>query len=67
MLSCRDEYQKPDDEYSDEETARRRDAVLKILLSTPPQPHVTRPAQPGKQKPTGAGRAREVVARQQKS
>jgi hypothetical protein len=30
-----------DDEYSPEETARRRDAVLKIMVNTPQQPHAT--------------------------
>jgi hypothetical protein len=29
----------PNDEYSDEETARRRDAVIKHMLNTPPKPH----------------------------
>jgi hypothetical protein len=28
-----------DDSYSEEETARRRDAVIKRVLSTPPKPH----------------------------
>jgi len=27
------------DEYSPEETARRRDAVLKAMINTPPRPH----------------------------
>ena len=47
----------PDQEYDAEETARRRDAVLKIMVNTPPRPHVTRhPVQPKKQNPSGAGR-----------
>jgi hypothetical protein len=25
--------------YSEQETARRRDAVIKLMLSTPPKPH----------------------------
>ena len=29
---------KSDEEFSEEETARRRDAVLKIMVNTPPQP-----------------------------
>lgn len=34
-----DMARKPDDDaYSDEEAARRRDAVLKTMLNTPPQP-----------------------------
>ena len=32
-----------DKEYTDEETAQRRDSVLKIMLNTKPQPHVTAP------------------------
>jgi hypothetical protein len=27
------------EEYSDQETARRRDAVIKRMLNTPPKPH----------------------------
>lgn len=33
------------DKFSEEETARRRDAVLKILVNTPPQPYATRQRQ----------------------
>jgi hypothetical protein len=52
------------DEYPDDVAARRRDAVLKILVNTPRQPRTTRrPGQSGKQKPTGAGQARKAVAR----
>jgi hypothetical protein len=29
----------PTDQYSEEETARRRDATIKQMLATPPQPH----------------------------
>jgi hypothetical protein len=29
----------PDDQYSPEEIARRRDAVLKAMINTPPTPH----------------------------
>jgi hypothetical protein len=28
-----------DEQYSDEETARRRDATIKRMLATPPKPH----------------------------
>lgn len=45
------------DEYSPEETARRRDAVLKILVNTPPQPQVTRSDRPEKKKTTASDRA----------
>jgi hypothetical protein len=30
---------RPDDKFSDEEATRRRDAVIKRMLSTPPKPH----------------------------
>jgi hypothetical protein len=55
-----------DDEFSAEEAARRRDAVLKIMVNTPPQPRATRQAQPKTRKPTGAGRARKASVRPQK-
>jgi hypothetical protein len=55
------------DEYSHEETARRRDAVLKILVNTPPQPQATRSNRPGKKKTTVSGPAdRKPSARQKK-
>ena len=57
-----------DDQYSPEEAARRRDAVLKIMVNTPPQPRATRPpAQPKIQKLTGAGPVKKAAVRQQKS
>jgi hypothetical protein len=31
--------QPSNDSYSEEETARRRDAVIKRMLATPPKPH----------------------------
>ncbi len=31
--------QKSSDQYSEQETARRRDAVIKRMLNTPPKPH----------------------------
>jgi hypothetical protein len=43
-----------DDRYSDEEAARRRDATVRAMIATPPQPKRT----PGiKQRPTPKGRA----------
>ena len=39
-------------EYSDEEAARRRDAVVKRMLNTPPQPRGEKP----KQRPVSKGR-----------
>jgi hypothetical protein len=55
-----------DAEYSDEETARRRDAVLKIMVNTPPQPHANNRPTQKKRKPTGADRAQKAAARPQK-
>ena len=47
------------DEYSPEEAERRRDAVLKIMVNTPPQPRSSSPpARSKKRKSTGAGRAK---------
>jgi hypothetical protein len=49
----------PDDEYSPEDAARRRDAVLKIMVNTPPQPRATQsPARSKKQKSIGEDRAK---------
>jgi len=55
-------------EYSPEETARRRDAVLKILVNTPPQPHATRQSQTKeRRKTTASGQAvRKPSGRQKK-
>jgi hypothetical protein len=41
---------KPDDEtYSDEETARRRDAIVRAMIGMKPKPHhIDRPATPKK-------------------
>jgi hypothetical protein len=30
-------------EYDEAETAKRRDEVLRVMLNTPPKPHVARP------------------------
>ena len=58
---------KPDDEYSPEETARRRDAVLKILVNTPPRPQATRQGEPKeRRKTTVSGRAVQKSSARQK-
>jgi hypothetical protein len=57
---------KDDDQYPADEAARRRDAVLKIMVNTPPQPRTSnRPVQK-KRKSTAAGQAAKASARQQK-
>ncbi|MGA8613550.1 MAG: hypothetical protein WB760_18145 [Xanthobacteraceae bacterium] len=33
------EKNQTEDQYSEEETARRRDATIKRMLATPPKPH----------------------------
>lgn len=38
------------EDYSPEETARRRDAVLKIMVNTKPQHRVTSPGSSGNRK-----------------
>lgn len=55
------------DEYAPDEAARRRDAVLKIMVNTPPQPRTSSRQAQRKRKSTGAGRARKAADRQQKS
>ncbi len=46
------------DEYTEGETARRRDAVIRRMANTPPQPRTKSPGRPtGKKKPSGPGRA----------
>jgi hypothetical protein len=51
--------QRPNDDYSDEEAARRRDAVIKRMLNTPPQPRrkkATAPTRKAKERPASKGR-----------
>jgi hypothetical protein len=54
------------DDFTPEETARRRDAVLKIMVNTPPQPRANHRPDQGKRKSTGVDRASTASARQQK-
>jgi hypothetical protein len=57
-----------DDQFSPEETARRRDAVLKIMVNTPPQPRTNRPpGQSKRRKSTGAGRVSKPSDHPQKT
>jgi hypothetical protein len=50
----------PDPErYSDEETAKRRDDVIRRMLNTPPQPRAPKP----KERPVSKVRARKGKSR----
>ena len=45
-------------EYSEEETGRRRDEVIRRMANTPPQPRTKSPSRrTGKKKSIGSGRA----------
>jgi hypothetical protein len=47
-----------EEDYDPEETARRRDAVLKIMVNTAPQPRVSAPSpKAGKRKKAASDRA----------
>jgi hypothetical protein len=48
-------------EYGAEEAARRRDAVLKIMVNTPPQPR-SKPASKAKTRPASKGRVHKGKA-----
>jgi hypothetical protein len=47
------------DSYSAEETARRRDEVVRRMISTPPQPRVPKT----KERPASKGRVRKGKSR----
>ncbi len=50
--------------YSDEESARRRDEVIKRMLNTPPQPRRTEPrAEKPKERPAQKGRVHRAKSR----
>jgi hypothetical protein len=48
-----------DEAYSEDETARRRDAVIKHMLNTPPKPHSEMKLGKRKAKATKATRKRD--------
>jgi hypothetical protein len=52
-----------DQQYSNEETARRMERVVKRFLNMPPQPHGKNPRSPPKPKPRRAGKARSLHLR----
>ena len=50
--------QRDDEKFSEKETARRRDEVIRRMANTPPQPRTKTPARrPGKKKKAGEDRA----------
>jgi len=60
------DMEQPEDNLSEEEVARRRDAILRIMVNTPPQPRVSNRPTQGKRKSTGAGLAPKAADRPQK-
>lgn len=50
-----------DDQFSDEEAAQRRDAVVKRMLGTPPQPRTQQSRRAPKGRPDVAGPLRYFV------
>jgi hypothetical protein len=46
-----------DEHFTDAETAKRRDEVVRRMANTPPQPKVSGPHHLKKKKKAGAGRA----------
>jgi hypothetical protein len=48
---------KPEDEFSQEEAARRRDEVVRRMANTPPQPKITTRHPSKRKKKAGADRA----------
>ena len=50
---------KADDSYSDEETAKRRDATIRAMIAMPPKKHEPKRGA----RPTSKGRARETKPR----
>jgi hypothetical protein len=48
-------------QYSEQETANRRDAVIKYMLNTPPKPHSEMKLGKPRGKPTGSATKRKPV------
>lgn len=49
-------------QLSDEETAQRRDAIVRVMASTPPQPRVAKRPVKARRKATQTASDREVVS-----
>jgi hypothetical protein len=54
---------KTDEEYPQDEADRRRDAVLKHMLSRPPQPHAPLRAAKPKTRSLSKGRTRKATSK----
>jgi hypothetical protein len=52
----------PDDQYSEEETARRRDQVIRQMINTPPKPRSARTGK-AKERPASKGRVHKGKTR----
>jgi len=52
-----------DDRYSEEETARRAEEVIKRMLNTPPQPRKAKLKPKAKERPPSKGRVRKGKSR----
>jgi hypothetical protein len=56
--------QAPDEQSGEDETARRRDEVIKRMLNTPPQPRPQKPrAKKAKERPATKGRVHRAKSR----
>lgn len=54
------------DQYSEQETARRRDAVIKQMINTPPKPHSEMKVGKPKAKRSKSPIARKAISRADK-
>jgi len=52
-----------DDRYSEEETAQRRDEVIRRMAKMPPQPRKAKPLPKAKERPASKGRVHKGKTR----
>jgi hypothetical protein len=53
----------PDDQYGEEETARRRDQVIRQMINTPPKPRSAAATGKAKERPASKGRVHKGKTR----